>query len=209
MKHSRSAIGCASWWKYPCTPPTFKQYPSLIHHLSIIYHQIITIHKYTHGSIRWYLHKPSEAQGPPRALHRKASAKISNIVSRRARVRASGKRCLANMDSYLDTHSLNPTDGSFVVVPNHISERSVPLVLTSITVSASNSSVQYHSPVTRRSKPSSHSLLASEQSEPLGPRRLNDRKSQHRRINKQRCYGSPAVAPGPSFPRGRRQGGSP
>ena len=38
------------------------------------------------------------------------------------------------------------------------------------------------------SKPSSRSLLAGEQSDTLGLLRLNDRKSRHRRIKKQRCY---------------------
>ena len=38
------------------------------------------------------------------------------------------------------------------------------------------------------SKPSSRSLLAGEQSDTLGLLRLNDRKSRHRRITKQRCY---------------------
>ena len=42
--------------------------------------------------------------------------------------------------------------------------------------------------VSRRSKPSSRSLLAGEQSDTLGLLHLNDRKSRHRRIKKQRRY---------------------
>ena len=52
-----------------------------------------------------------------------------------------GQRCLASMDSDLQAFSCNPTDGSFVVLAKQVSERSVPLVLTSITVAASTSSV--------------------------------------------------------------------
>jgi len=43
-------------------------------------------------------------------------------------------------------------------------------------------------PASAQSKPSSRSLLAGDQSDTLGLLRHNDRKSRHRRINKQRRY---------------------
>ena len=101
------------------------------------------------------------------------------------------QRCLASRDCDLEAFSHSPANGSFVVLACQrasfakITEQRVPLVLSSVTVAVS--SLSENQPVSRRSKPSSRSLLAGEQSDTLGLLRLSDRKSRHRRIKKQRC----------------------
>ena len=63
-----------------------------------------------------------------------------------------------------------------------------PLVLGEHLLNHPTPTLDRDRPVSRRSKPSSRSLLAGEQSDTLGLLRLNDRKSRHRRIKKQRRY---------------------